>query len=210
MDVQLIIETLSQQPLWLGLLGLSASAMIEYIFPPFPGDAIVLAGAVLIPVARWPFAAVLGAVVLGSVLGAAINWRLGHVLGQHQRPAFLHRWLSRPNIAPKVEALEDRFRRHGSLYVCLNRFLPGFRAFFFVIAGKVGLPQGRVLAFGALSAALWSLALMGAGYLVGYNIERLVALMRGYGLMVWALIGAGALLWGVRFLWQRAKREQSA
>ena len=203
MDVQAMIELLSQQPLWLGLTCLGAASLIEYIFPPFPGDAILLAGAMLIPIAHWPFIAVLVAVTLGSVVGAALNWRLGRWVATTERSTWLHRWLERPSVAPRVRALEARFEKRGSLYVSLNRFMPGFRAFFFIIAGKVNLPLGHVLSFGALSATLWGLALMGAGYSVGYNVEHVVSLLKTYNVIVWGVLGALVFVFCARALWRK-------
>lgn len=210
MDVQAMIELLGQQPLWLGLSCLGAASLIEYLFPPFPGDAILLAGAMLIPIAQWPFVAVLAAVTLGSVLGAALNWRLGRWLATTTRTTWLHRWLERPKVAPRVRALEARFARRGSLYVSLNRFMPGFRAFFFIIAGKVNLPLGKVLAFGALSATLWGLALMGVGYSVGYNVERVVSLLKTYNVIVWGILGALLFVFCGRALWLKISGRSSA
>ena len=206
-EVEALLALMASLPLVWGLLALAAAAMLEYVFPPFPGDAVVLVGALLIPLAGWPFGAVLGAVTAGSVVGAWLTWSLGRALGQASGPAWLRRWLERPGVWPRVRALEARFERHGSLYVALNRFLPGFRAFFFLIAGKVGLPLWRVLLLGAVSAALWSLALLGAGWAVGFHLERLVELSRAYSTIIWSLLAVAALVWALRRTWRAPRAE---
>ena len=63
-----------------GVAMLGGSAMVEYVFPPFPGDTITLFGAVLITAYGWSFAAVFGAVMLGSMAGAMADYYLGHRL----------------------------------------------------------------------------------------------------------------------------------
>ena len=206
MDIEALFQWFAALPMATGLACLGASAGIEYVFPPFPGDAITLVGAMLVPIAGWPVAAVFGALMVGSLVGAALNWRVGRWLVIAQKRTWLHRWLERPGVAARVERLKTRFARHGSAYICLNRFLPAFRALFFVVAGMAGVPFWRVMCFGALSAALWNAALLGAGYAVGYNLGALAQLLRQYSVVVWVLIGVGVAVWGLRAWWKRRRR----
>lgn len=198
LDIEALFQWFAALPMWLGLLCLGASAGIEYVFPPFPGDAITLVGAMLVPIARWPVVAVFGALMAGSMLGAAINWRVGRWLVEAKRRTWLHRWLDRPAVDARVARLKDRFERHGSVYICLNRFLPAFRAMFFIVSGMVNVPFWRVMCFGGLSAALWNAALLGAGYAVGYNLTALAELLKQYSVVVWGVIGVGLVLWGIK------------
>jgi membrane protein DedA with SNARE-associated domain len=196
------IEWFAGIPAWAGVGCLGLSAGIEYVFPPFPGDTVTLAGAVLTAQAGWPWWAVFGALTLGSVAGAWANLGAGRWLAQADGDTWLHRWLARPKVAQRRERLEERFRRHGSAYIALNRFLPAFRALFFVTAGMAGLPTARVLGFAALSAALWNGLIMCAGAAVGYNLDVLTALAKQYSVAVWCVLGAVALVWAVR-RWRR-------
>ena len=75
----LIAFVSSQDNPW-GLLVLAASAFVEYVFPPFPGDTITLFGAVLITAYSWNFAAVYGAVMVGSVAGSMLAFAAGGTL----------------------------------------------------------------------------------------------------------------------------------
>src|SRR5262245_60083821 len=72
-SVREIIERLVEQQNSVGgLAALAGSAMIEYVFPPFPGDFVTVLGAVLVTGYGWSFPLVLGAVMLGSVAGTLI------------------------------------------------------------------------------------------------------------------------------------------
>ncbi|MEO1273700.1 MAG: VTT domain-containing protein, partial [Myxococcota bacterium] len=113
----------------LGYLVLALAATIEYLFPPFPGDTVVVLGAVLIEVANWSMPAVLVAATLGSVLGAALNVEVGRWIGQSDRDTWLHRRLRSEAVAPKLDVVRANFERYGSAYVAINRFLPGIRSF---------------------------------------------------------------------------------
>ena len=187
---------------------LTLSAMIEYVIPPFPGDTVTIVGAVLIPAAGWPLWGVFAAVMAGSTAGAALDWWLGVWLADHDgRDTWIHRWMRRESVEPRIEKLKEQFARHGTIYIVLNRFLPAFRSLFFVSAGLARLPLGKVLLFGALSAALWNAALLGVGYLVGYKLERLADIVSQYSTAVWMILGAFLVIWFVSRLLERYRGE---
>lgn len=206
-----IFDYLSGQALWWGLILLSLSAMIEYIFPPFPGDTVTLVGAVLIPAAGWPWPLVFGAVIIGSLVGAAIDWRVGVWLQAHRdADTWINRILGKESIQRRVDKLLERFERHGAAYIVLNRFIPAFRAIFFLAAGMAGLRLWKVLLHAAISAALWNTAILSVGYFVGYNIDALAGWIDRYTQLFWVLLGAGVLGWLLLQLWRRYRRKSSS
>ncbi len=165
-----------------GLGTLAASAAIEYVFPPFPGDFVTVLGAVLVTAYGWSFMAVLAAVMVGSVIGALAAYQVGVV--------FARRRAARPDAPPRptLDALVARFERHGPAFVMVNRFLPGVRAFIFVAAGLAGMPRGKVILYAAISALAWNLGLMALGAALGANLDQLVGLVERYTLVVWIVI----------------------
>ncbi|HEX8536284.1 MAG TPA: DedA family protein, partial [Cystobacter sp.] len=79
-----MVEFLDNFITHLGLLGLlvfAVAAALEYVVPPFPGDTITLLGGVYAVRGDHPWPLVFGVVVAGSVLGALINYQVGHWLG---------------------------------------------------------------------------------------------------------------------------------
>lgn len=195
-DLQVIFDYLSGQALWWGLLILTVSATIEYVFPPFPGDTVTLAGAVLIPTAGWPLWAVLAAVTVGSLAGAALDWAAGRWVANHRdRQTWIHRLLKRDRVRPKVEKVIDQFERHGAVYLSLNRFVPAFRAVFFVAAGLARIVLWKVLLFAALSALLWNGAILALGYFVGYNIEAIALWIDRYSKAFYIGLGVAFVIW---------------
>ena len=186
-----------------GLLVLGLSALIEYVFPPFPGDVVTLFGALLVTRFRWSIAAVFASVLAGSAVGSTIDFYAGVWMRQRYEQG---RFLKRPATRRLVERVLDSFRRHGEVYVALNRFLPAVRAVFFLAAGMAGLRVGRVLFFSMVSAAAWNALLIGAGYAVGGNWDRIKDLFRSYSVVVWILLGAVAVALFVRWLIRRRAR----
>jgi membrane-associated protein len=200
-----ILAYLSQGESALGIAALAAASLVEYVFPPFPGDTVTLFGAFLAATARWNVAVVLAAVTAGSLAGAAIDYAIGRRISARPIEELSPR---RRKLRERLAPIIARFERHGAAYVAVNRFLPGIRALIFVAAGAAGLPLGRVLAFGAVSALLWNGLLIGAGFAVGENWELLLDLLRRYTAAVWIAMGAAALaLVGLAIL-RRARRPR--
>ncbi|MGH9362176.1 MAG: DedA family protein [Thermoanaerobaculia bacterium] len=181
--------------LLLGLLG--AGSLLEYVFPPFPGDAWTVAGAVLIARGQsfWP---VLLGVNLGALLGGALNYGLGIWLANPSRS--FREWGPRwAKLGRGIDRVARGFERHTALYLIVNRFLPGVRAFFFVAAGFARVPVWKLLVFGLLSSVAWNFLLVGAGYMVGANLEVLFQWLRRYTWAVWVILAIVGVVLLLRF-----------
>jgi len=189
-----------------GVALLSASAMVEYVFPPFPGDTITLFGAVLITAYGWSFAAVFSAVMLGSVAGAMADYYFGHRL--RLRSLRRRRHLAPEQRRAAIDGLVEKFERHGAVYLVLNRFVPGIRALFFVAAGMAGMKPLPVLCYSAISAAVWNLLLIAAGSLLGANMDQLASWVRHYNLVAGGIVGLVILLFVSRALVARRRRRR--
>lgn len=180
-----------------GLALLAGSALLEYVFPPFPGDTVTLFGAVLITAYAWSFAGVFGAVMVGSCAGAMLDYYLGRQLRLRR---IAKQAAKRPGT---VERLVETFRRRGAVYLVLNRFFPGIRALFFVAAGMAGMRPVPVFIFSAISAALWNLGLIAIGAAVGANFDTLYGWVRSYTIVVWIAIGLVVAFFVTRALLRR-------
>jgi membrane-associated protein len=167
------------------------ASLVEYVFPPLPGDLLVLLGAwyAVQGVIPWPLA--FAAVTAGAVAGAALDYGVGRWLA----PRLDARARRGPLSADRLARFVTAYQRWGSALLLANRFLPGLRAFVFVGAGAAGLPLSRVLLLGGLSAALWNTLLLAAGALVVRTLPDLIELFRAYSDLAWAvLLGAAILL----------------
>lgn len=187
-----------------GILVLFVCALIEYVFPPFPGDTVTLLGGIYAVRGEQPVAAVFGAVMAGSIAGAAIDWFAGRWLAAKLASGSLRswKWISPEQIA----AWEERFRRRGNYWLLANRFFPGIRGPIFLAAGISGIPLTKVVLLGGVSALLWNALLFAAGYGVGGQAERLQALVSTYSTVAWGLLAAVVLGLVARALLRRRRR----
>lgn len=194
----------NNNPLGLALLGLAAT--LEYVFPPFPGDTVTLFGAFLVSQYQWSLVQVFFATLAGSAAGALIDYAVG---ARMRRPYEQGRFLKKPRTRRLVERVLASFRRHGAAYVALNRFLPAVRAVFFLAAGMAGLKLHLVLIFALISAAAWNALVLGVGYALGANWERIQRVFSLYSRVAWAAIGLVALVLTLRW-WVRRRAEADA
>jgi len=177
---------------------LGGAAALEYVVPPLPGDTITLFGTVLAGTAGYSLALVYLTMTLGSIAGSLLPWALGLWLGHREErwPGFLRGEGTRRAIHNVI----DRFERHGGAYLAVNRFLPALRAVFFLAAGMSELPLLKVVLFGGLSAAVWNALILGVGYSVGHNWERLRGLSESYTLLSLLAVGLLAAALGIRWI----------
>ena len=176
------------------------ATFVEYVFPPFPGDLLVVLGAwyAVEGTLSWPVTFV--SVTAGAVAGAWVDYRIGQALGRRLDARAATR---SPITAARLARFEASYRRWGAWLLVGNRFMPGLRAFVFLAAGASGIPVRRVMLLGGLSAALWNVFLLGAGALVAHNLEELVGVVDRYTRAAWmALVAIALVAWAVT-LWRR-------
>jgi membrane protein DedA with SNARE-associated domain len=184
----------------LGLALLALGAFVEYVLPPFPGDTVTLFGGFLVMRHGWSMPLAFTAVLVGSGCGAMVDFYVGVWMSRRYREGT---WVRNPATRRQVERVLDAFRRHGELYVAINRFLPALRAVFFVAAGLAGLRPLRVLLFALLSAALWNTLILAVGSAVGAHWDKLQSVFQTYTVAVWAALGALAAALLIRWLVRR-------
>jgi membrane protein DedA with SNARE-associated domain len=148
---------------------------IESSFIPFPSEVIMIPAGFLAyrgalsfgePILDLCAVIVLG--VLGSLLGAFINYYLSLILG---RP-FLYKWGKYFFVKPDtLTRAEDIFRKYGDVATFVCRLLPAIRQLISIPAGISRMSLWRFALFTALGAGIWSAILAFIGYYLG-SISR--------------------------------------
>ncbi len=178
------------------------AASIEYLVPPFPGDALLVLAAWYAARGELSWPATFLFVTAGSLVGSAINYRIGVWLA----PRVNRRAAEGGHpFAEKLARFEVSYRRWGGWLLVFNRFMPGIRAFLFVAAGAAGIPLRRVLLLGGISAVVWNGLLLAAGAFVARNLDELLRLFDTYTRFASAALAAAALVLLARYLWRRRR-----
>jgi membrane protein DedA with SNARE-associated domain len=189
----------------LAYLLLAAAAAVEYVFPPFPGDTITLFGIFLAATAGYHPVLVYAAATAGSIAGGLGGYAFGRF--SEKRRDRWPKFLRGPRTERMIDEVQARFARHGAAYLCINRFVPALRSFFFVVAGLNGMKVWQVALYGGVSAAAWNAILFGIGYTVGRNWEELLGASRMYTIGTIALVAVVALAWWLRSRLRRRRGE---
>ncbi|HEY8432880.1 MAG TPA: hypothetical protein VIL20_31125, partial [Sandaracinaceae bacterium] len=109
---------------------LALASLIEYVFPPFPGDTVALFGVFLAASSGYSVARVYAALNAGALAGGMSAYALGRWIAV-RRERRTPRFLRGQQVRRAIDAVLARFERHGAAYLALNRFVPALRSVFF-------------------------------------------------------------------------------
>ncbi|WP_299536862.1 DedA family protein [uncultured Streptomyces sp.] len=190
--------------------GAGLAIALENLFPPLPSEVILPLtgfaagqGSISLPSALfWT--------TLGSVVGAAVLYWIGHLLGRDR----MHRvWARLPLVkSSDLERTETWFARHGTKAVFFGRMVPVFRSLISVPAGIERMPLPRFLALTTAGSLIWNTVLVMAGYLLGdqwHVVETYVGFL-SKAVLVLAVVAVAA--WVTRRVrsGRRARRQEES
>ena len=174
------------------------SAIVENIFPPYPGDAVIFAGGYLASSGRLNWPLVFISTTAGSWAGLLILFWLGRAKGRKLLIKKEGSWLSHEQFV----RFEDWFERWGASVIIFGRFLAGIRSGVALAAGIAGASWKKILFFGLLSVLIWNGILISLARLVENNWEGLYHWFGLYNRLVLAALAVVLILWVLRF-WRR-------
>ncbi len=130
-----------------GYPGLFLFCAVSGIVIPLPEDFPLIYAGVRIGDGTWAWVPTIGVAVLGVFVRDLIAYWIGWVLGHR----LLHSgWVRRLFGEAKLDRAEDLVRSRGPMAVLIGRFMIGFRAPIFMVAGATRVP--------ARSFAAWDMA----------------------------------------------------
>jgi membrane protein DedA with SNARE-associated domain len=184
-----------------GYPGLAALIFIENVFPPIPSELILPLAGFYVGEGDLVFGWAVLAATVGSLGGALLIYALARKGG---RPLLLrHSRLLRVREAD-LDRADDWFDRYGGWLVVGGRLVPGARSLVSVPAGLSEMPLIRFLVLTALGSAAWNAALVGAGWVLGRNYDKVAGVVGPVGTAVTVALVLGAVAFAV---WWRRRRQ---
>ncbi len=192
---------------WLAYLTVFLAALLEavpVIGSVIPGTTIIFALSGMIGGGRLDLYIVLGAAILGGLIGDNAAFAVGH----RRKRQILEVWpLSRyPGIVAQSEAF---FQRYGTLAVFFARFVAPIRALVPITAGALDMAPLTFVLVNAPAVVLWAAAHVLPGALAADALKRI----GGFGGLAhelhryWMPVTlAGALCLGLYVWWRRRQR----
>lgn len=180
---------------WQLLTIVFVAGLVEVVFPPVPGDTVLLAGGFIAGRRGFPLAAPLAAACLGTFVAVVGLYLIGRFVG----PALLSRpFFARLLPGNEQARIERWFARYGVLTLVFSRFAPVVRSGLALAAGMAALAPGRALAALGGGVLLHAAVLVIGGGLVGENWRLLASSLTIVGWAVACLILLGAAVWALR------------
>ena len=191
-----VTETVSQIIRDLGLLGLVALMFVENVFPPIPSEVVLPLAGFFVGRGELSFVGVLLAATLGSVLGSVFLYEMARYGG---RP-FVLRYGSILRVEPEdLDRADAWFERRGPVIVLVGRCIPGVRSLVSLPAGTLKMPRVQYIALTLVGSLVWNAALIGAGWLLGEEWDRVSDAVGAVGtpllVVVMLLLGIASLVW---------------
>ena len=200
-----IIRHLQTVDPWLVYLIVFSIAFIENVFPPSPSDMVVVFAGALVGMGRAGFLTTLACSTAGSTAGFMVMYGVGGWFGTK----ILERGRIKFLPIDAIRKVEGWFARYGYGIIVANRFLSGTRAVVSFFAGMSRLKLAPTTLLSAISALLWNIILVGAGYYLGHHWERIGFYLSTYSQIVTGIVVVALLVWLVRFFYKRTNGRKA-
>ncbi|MFM2436717.1 MAG: hypothetical protein RL353_707 [Actinomycetota bacterium] len=195
-----------------GYFGVALLVVIENIFPPIPSEIVLpFAGFVAqqgsagVAQSDTSVIGMMIAATIGSVVGALILYVISSAIGPERLRAFVQRF-GRWFGVKQTDLLraEAWFDRRSFVAVLVGRCVPLIRSIVSIPAGFRRMKLTSFILLTAVGSAVWNIALIGAGALLGDQWERVGEYV---GVFQWLVIGAILVLL-VRFVYLRLQNRR--
>ena len=193
---------------WLyGLLFLIVFAETGLVVTPFlPGDSLLFAVGALSAAEGSPInlPMVAGLLIVGAVLGDAVNYAVGKWLGPKVFAEGRSRLLNRDHL----EHARRFYDRHGGKTIILARFIPIVRTFAPFVAGIGRMSYPRFAAYNVAGGVAWVSLFLTAGW--GFGNVPVVKRQFHYVILGIIVVSVLPALWEVIRARRASKRGESA
>jgi membrane-associated protein len=148
-----------------------------------PGDTVVLVAST--GVSDLPdFFFLLGAVLLGSLLGETFGFWIGRLFGERIRASKLGQRIGEKNW----EVADSFVEKRGGIAVAISRFLPVLHSLVPVTAGMSRMRYREFIFWTIGACSLWASAYVGVGYLARSTYEQIAGNLKWGGFAFIAII----------------------
>src|SRR6266571_1430271 len=136
-------------------------ALVNQLGLPFPAAPWLLGAGALARMGHMSLAPSVGLAMLASLLAHAAWYEAGRLRGTK-----ILRLVCRVSLEPDacVRKTENLFASRGAKALVIAHFIPGLVAVAQPLAGTLGMPRSRFVAFNLLGSILWAGGFMGIGF----------------------------------------------
>ena len=201
-----------------GYLGVALLVVMENVFPPIPSEIVLPFAGFVAQQGASAVNATAGAAqsdttvvgmmiaaTVGSVVGALILYFVSAAIGPERLRQFVERFGKWFGVkSSDLVRAEEWFDRRSVVAVLVGRCVPLIRSIVSIPAGFRRMKLTSFVVLTAIGSAVWNIALIGAGAVLGDQWERVGEYV---GVFQWLVIAAVLLLL-VRFVVSRLKNRR--
>jgi len=186
------ISDIPEGLMWLLLL---FSTFIENIFPPYPGDSVVVFSGYLISKGVIGPVTVALIVLVGNLGSAGLMYFFGYEIMQFILHHLGTKAMRKEFSAERLEKTHQWFERYGIWAVVFSRFSAGIRFFVAIVAGMVKMEIKLFFLAFTFATLIWNTLLIYGGYTLGENWESIMGIVQLYSGSLAVVILVALALW---------------
>lgn len=174
---------------------LFVAVLAEQIGLPVPSVVVLMAAGALAALGHAQLGFLLLAGVTATLLADLVWYRIGVKRGSFVLKVVS--WLS-PSPNGVARRAWTRFQQHGERILVWAKFVPNLSTFTTPLAGAAKMPLSRFLVYDGAGTLAWNGAFLGAGFVLGPEIESVAGRVPDLGaapLLVLLAVLAGVALW---------------
>ena len=185
-------------------LAIAVISYLENVFPPIPGDILIVFAGYLVGLDLITFQEALLYSTVGSFIGFIHIYGVGRWLGESIMSEHRMKFLPKE----RIREVSQKFGIYGYWLIISNRFLAGTRAVISLFAGIAKLSLFKTTILCIISALVWNSIMLYLGSLLGENWRHVTTYLENYALIVTGLIIAVVSFFAVR--WYIRRKNASA
>jgi membrane protein DedA with SNARE-associated domain len=180
---------------------------IESSFLPLPSEVIIPPFAYLAAQGKFNIFLVIIFGILGSILGATVNYILSRTLGRVIIYRLVDTKLAKLLFITraKLEYSEKVFLENSAWSTFWGRLVPVVRHLISIPAGFCEMPYGRFILFTALGSSVWISVLALMGYFIGANQELILVYANQIS---WTLVALVIIYLVYRFYFKKRRNRK--
>ncbi|MCC5927451.1 MAG: DedA family protein [Bacteroidetes bacterium] len=199
-----LVNWLEALPLISVYLAFVLIAYLENVLPPVPGDILVVFAGYLAADGFLNFTAILTLTTVSSVLGFMTMYYIGYKWGDGIREKRSKYWMFKYIDFKYMTRAQGWMNRWGQGVILANRFLAGTRSVISLLAGITHMHVQRTILSSTVSSLLWNVILLGSGWFIKENWEKIGMYLSIYS---WVILAFLAIFIGYRIWKYRGKRQ---